>query len=89
MACSAILCRGNPGPLFFRHDGIGLCPGLHLIDLFLLLVQLLTRNPLINPLMLICLPLIQQSCVDLGKATPVISNVITLTPKIILFLDTE
>jgi hypothetical protein len=70
MARSAILRRDNPGPLLFRHDAIGLCPGLHLIDLFLLRVQSPTRNPLIDPLFLIRLPLIQQGYVDLGKDHP-------------------
>jgi len=75
MARGAILCRDNPGTLLFRHDAIGLCPVFHLVDVFLLLiqpvcfslVQLPTRNPLIDPLFLIRLPLIDDRRIRLGK----------------------
>jgi len=79
MARGAILCRDNPGTLLFRHDAIGLCPAFHLVDVFLLLiqpvcfslVQLPTRNPLIDPLFLIRLPLIDDRRIRLGKHQPV------------------
>ena len=75
MPCGAILRRGNPGPLIFRHDTVGLCLFFHLVDLSLLCVQpvcfsfiqLPTRNPLIDPLFLIRLPLIDPGCFVLGK----------------------
>jgi len=75
MAGCARLCRANPGPLLFRHDAIGLCPVFHLVDVFLLftqpvcfsLVQLPTRNPLIDPLFLIRLPLVDHRRLCLGK----------------------
>jgi len=78
MAEGTRLCRANPGPLLFRHDAIGLCPILHLVDVFLLLVQpvcfslvrLPTRNSLIDPLFLIRLALIDHGCFGLGKGHP-------------------
>jgi hypothetical protein len=68
MARRAMLCRANPGSLSFRHNAIGLCPVFHLVDAFLLpvqpvcfsLVQLPALNPLIDPLLLIGLPFIDD-----------------------------
>jgi hypothetical protein len=78
MARGAILGRTDPGPLLFRYDAIGLCPVFHLVDVFLLLVQpvcfslvqLPTCNPLIDPLFLIRLPLINHRRFCLGKGYP-------------------
>ena len=75
MVRGAILCRTHPGPFPFRHGTIGLCPGFHLVHMFLLpvqpvrfsLVQLPARNPLINPLILIRLALIVHRRFCLGK----------------------
>jgi hypothetical protein len=75
MVRGTILCRADPGPFPFRHDTIGHCPVFYLIHMFLLpiqpvrfsLVQLPTRNPLINPLILIRLALIDHRHFCLGK----------------------
>src|SRR6185295_19686702 len=63
MPCGAILCRGNPGPLLFCHDAGRLCLVFHLVNMsplcvqpvYFSFIQLPTRNPLIDPLFLICL----------------------------------
>jgi hypothetical protein len=68
MVRGTILCRTDPGSFPFRHGTIGHCPVFHLVHMFLLpvqpvrfsLVQLPARNPLINPLILIGLPLIDH-----------------------------
>ena len=75
MVRGAILCRADPGPFPFRHGTIGLCPGFHLVHMFLLpvqpvrfsLVQLPARDPLIDPLILIRLALIVHRRFCLGK----------------------
>jgi hypothetical protein len=75
MVRGTILCRADPGPFPFRHHTIGHCPVFHLVHMFLLpvqpvrfsLVQLPARNPLINPLILIRLALINHRRFYLGK----------------------
>ena len=75
MARGAILCCANLGSLPFRHDTIGLCPIFHLVHVFLplvqpvcfSLVQLPVRSPLIDPLILLRLPLIDHRRFCLGK----------------------
>jgi hypothetical protein len=70
-----ILCRTDLGPFPFRHYIIGHCPVFHLVQIFPLpaqplrfsLVQLPARNPLINPLILIRLALINHKRFCLGK----------------------
>jgi hypothetical protein len=78
MVRGTILCRTDPGSFPFRHGTIGHCPVFHLVHMFLLpvqpvrfsLVQLPARNPLINPLILIRLPLIDHGYIGLGKSHP-------------------
>ena len=75
MARCAVLGAINPGPFAFRHDPIGLRLIFHLIDMFLLLVQairfplvqLTAGNPLIDPLFLIGLPLVNDWGFSLSK----------------------
>jgi len=78
MAQCAVLCAINPGLFALRHDTIGLCLVFHLIDVFLLLVQsigftliqLAAGNPLINPLCLIGLTLVNHRRFGLGIGHP-------------------
>ena len=75
MVRGTILSRADPGPLPFRHHIIGQCPVFHLVHIFplppqplrFLLIQLPARNPLINPLILIRLALINHRRFCLGK----------------------
>lgn len=75
MVRGPILCRADPGPFSFRHNTIGHCPVFHLVHMFLLpvqpvpfsLIQLPARNPLIDPLILIRLALINHRRFCLGK----------------------
>jgi hypothetical protein len=78
LARGAILCRANSSPLLFCHDAIGRCSIFHPVDVPLLFiqpmsfsfVQLSTRSPLIDPLLLVHLPLIDHRGFGLGKDRP-------------------
>jgi hypothetical protein len=78
MARCAVLCAINPGPFALRHHTIGLCLIFHLIDVFLLfaqsigltLIQLAAGNPLINPLLLTGLALVDHRRLSLGIYSP-------------------
>ncbi len=79
MVRGAILCCADPGPFPFCHDTIGHRLVFHLVHMFLLpvqpvcfsLVQLPARNPLIDPLILIRLTLIdhRRSCLSEDYST--------------------
>ena len=78
MARCAILSIIDSSPLSLGDRPIGLGSIFHLVNVFLLfvqsigftLIQLTAGNPLINPLLLIPLPLIDDRRLRLGKGHP-------------------
>jgi len=75
VARGAILSMLDPSALFLRHHPIGLSLILHVVDVLLLVVQaiglafiqLSAGNALINPSLLIRLPLINSGCLRLRQ----------------------
>lgn len=79
MAQGTILSTIDPVPFLIRDHSISLRPVFHLIDMFLLLdqsirfplIQLTTGDPLIDPLFLVRLALIDHKCFSLCNRHPV------------------